>query len=210
MKYKCYSYNRHHKCLVVFIFSHIILLVFTLLVYIPLDNSEFDFKLIDSTNYKPIADAIFQLSDISSNKSYISYSTDNGIVSFSNIPAGTYLLTQVVTPNGYLPNNAKYNINISFDGAINFENRPISELIITNIPDKTFKVTYISSMQTVSYTAYASENYCIIDYPFSENQDYKFVNWNTSSDSSGTTYKPGEIINLKRDLILYAVFEPLD
>ena len=105
-----------------------------------------------------------------------------------------------------MPNKTKYNIYIGFDGSINFENRPISELIITNIPDKTFKVTYISNTQIVSFTTYSLGNYTIINYPFEESKD-NFLNWNTSSDSSGTTYIPGEVINLKRDFILYAVFE---
>ena len=206
MKYKLYNYDAKHKSIFNLIFLYILLLIFTLFIYIPQNNFEFNFKVIDSLNYTPIANAEFILTDNSSNKVYFSSSNNNGIVTFSNIPAGKYVLNEYFSPQGFLPNKTKYNIYIGFDGSINFENRPISELIITNIPDKTFKVTYISNTQIVSFTTYSLGNYTIINYPFEESKD-NFLNWNTSSDSSGTTYIPGEVINLKRDFILYAVFE---
>lgn len=94
---------------------------------------------------------------------------------------------------------------------------------ITGLVGKqTYSVTYeqnttnfprgnsVSSMPPTQTKTYGSKLQLNSTAPKITNDNYKFVNWNTKSNGTGTSYKPGDYYYTDDNLILYAIWEAAD
>lgn len=80
----------------------------------------------------------------------------------------------------------------------------------TNVEDAEFNVIYYANMpdgvfSAIKFKIYATRSEHIIpDNSFGVPKGYEFVGWNNEEDGSGTSYKPGDVLNLKSNYVLYA------
>lgn len=79
-----------------------------------------------------LADAVFELRQ---NGTLIQTSTSDisGSVSFSSLLPGSYQLTEIVSPPGYLPNSSIYQVAVSSSGSVIIDGVPYQEFGVVNM-----------------------------------------------------------------------------
>lgn len=192
----------------------IIILTIVLVIKTVTYRFEFSFSKVDSSNNAPLEGAIFELTQ---NEELITnaISEKEGIVTFSNLKPGKYVLTETEAPDGYTKDSNSYYITISNDGKVTYnDGLPINDLKIENTPNViNYTIIYKSNLEPPSSPVIdlvpVNSSYQIKDNPFSY-IGYTFKYWNTESNGNGTTYNPGDIIAVTSDLTLYAIYEKLE
>ena len=206
--------NKKCTCLYLLGILGILILIIFLLIKTATYSFSFSFSKVDSTNNNPLDGAIFELTQ---NGELIAnaVSENGGIVTFSNLKPGEYVLTEIEAPDGYIKDSNSYRITVSNNGAVTYnDGLPISDLKIENTPDITnYTIIYKSNSEPPSPPVIdlvsANSSYQIKDNSFSYD-GYVFKYWNTEPDGSGTTYNPGDVITVTSNLTLYAIYEKLE
>ena len=95
--------------------------------------SEFVFQKLDSATGLPLAGATFTLTQ---NGTVIGTATSglDGLVNFGILAAGTYQLTETITPPGYQPNSTVYQVIVGTDGSITVNGVPLDEFVVEDVP----------------------------------------------------------------------------
>ena len=78
----------------------------------------FSVKKVDEKN-NPLANAEFTLKSTTGNEEYTQLSDSNGIVTFENIPNGTYELFESKAPDGYVLSQDEYQVTINNENTTN-------------------------------------------------------------------------------------------
>lgn len=201
------------NCLLFLVIPIIVAIIIIIITMIP-KTFGFSFQKVDSSNDSPLDGATFELKQ---NDEIIATATseNGGIVSFSNLKPGEYVLVETSAPDGYTKDSNSYNITISNDGEVTYDGgNPISNLKIGNTPTSiNYAIIYKSNSEPPSPPVIdsvpANTSYEIKDNPFSY-PGYVFKYWNTEPDGSGTTYNPGDIITVNSSITLYAIWEKVE
>lgn len=218
-----YSYNNievininkcYNKCNCLFLTGIICIIVIIIIIVLLPQTFSFNFSKVDSSNNQPLDGAIFELTQ---NGELIASATseNGGIVSFTNLKPGDYILTETSAPDGYIKDSTTYNITISNNGEVTYNGgTPISNLKVSNTPNViNYAIIYKSNSEPPSPPVIdsvpANSSYTIKDNPFTYD-GYVFKNWNTEPDGSGTTYNPGDVITVNSSITLYAIWEKLE
>jgi len=98
---------------------------------VPLSNVTF-LKLNASTG-SPLAGATFTLTQ---NGAVIGTATSgsDGLVNFGILSAGTYQLTETITPPGFQPNSTVYQVIVGTNGSITINGVPLGDFVVEDVP----------------------------------------------------------------------------
>ena len=101
----------------------------------------------DSTNNNFVSGAKLEVKD-SSNKVIESWTTNNKTHTVNNLKAGTYTLSEVMTPNGYNLNSKAITFVVDKNGKVTSDKKEVTTLTIKNAPAlKVVKVDAETGMQ---------------------------------------------------------------
>lgn len=127
-------------------------------------------------------DLTSHISNITNN--YVAHNDVYTKMSLNSIKAGHYIL------------RLKYNGN-SFDANINLSKPPMIIYHQNYGDDETTSTIVEENVETN------------LDVNTFTRTGYKFINWNTKPDGSGTAYEDGQTVTINEDLILYAQWTPI-
>ncbi|MCD7948555.1 MAG: InlB B-repeat-containing protein [Oscillospiraceae bacterium] len=169
----------------------------------------FTIRKRDSVTGAVIPDAQFSLAPLCGVGAQVGTTDANGLLTFVVSPCSRYLLTETATPAGYTPNATAYTVCGGANGCVTVDGVAVSIFDIFNAPIRTFSITYLANGDTGQFTdsgltagtLYTVKSAAETGISYS---GFTFVSWNTAPDGSGTTYLPGDVIPITRDLTLYA------
>ena len=92
---------------------------------LPLNS--FRFPKTDGADGKPLAGAVFTLSD-----GRAAVSGADGEVSFGPLPPGRYIMKETAAPAGCLPNDREYGVAVAADGTITVDGTPLADFYVEN------------------------------------------------------------------------------
>ena len=98
---------------------------------VPLSN--FIFLKLDASTGLPLAGATFTLTQ---NGAVIGTATSDsdGLVNFGILSAGTYQLTETITPPGFQPNSTVYQVIVGTNGSITINGVPLGDFVVEDVP----------------------------------------------------------------------------
>ncbi|MCC8122624.1 MAG: InlB B-repeat-containing protein [Oscillospiraceae bacterium] len=163
----------------------------------------------DSVTGAVIPGAQFSLAPLCSVGTQVGTTDAHGLLTFRVGPCARYILTETAAPSGYTPNTTVYTVCVGANGCVTVNGIAVSIFDIFNAPIRTFSITYLANGGTGQFTESgltAGTHYIVKRAAETgiSRTGFTFVSWNTAPDGSGTTYLPGDVIPVSRDLSLYA------